>query len=144
MAASTLLVGNLAVYPTGSGSTAVETVGGNSNFPTPTASTTAFASLTLANPTYAPSSTMWVVGYLDGSGHMHLFQANNASSPTIGYPTLQQITQIFQVDSAGNTKAGGYKVFLLPGANSPDQSSPLEVFLDQDAILVYSTNSQFG
>lgn len=145
MAASTLLVGNLAAYPTGSGSSVVESVGGNGNFPAGTAAGAAtFAAVNAATPNYFPSSTVWVIGYMDGSGHMHLFQANNGSTPTIAYPTLTQITQIFQTDSAGASKAGGYRVFVTPGINSPDQSSPESVFLDQDAVLIYTTNSAFG
>jgi hypothetical protein len=145
MAASTLLVGNLSAYPTGSGSSAVETSGGNSNFPAGTAAGAAtFGALSIGTPNYFPSSTVWVVGYMDGTGHMHLFQANNGSTPTIAYPTLTQITQIWQQDSAGNNKSGGFRVYLTPGVNSPDQSSPETVFLDQDAVLIYTTNSAFG
>lgn len=138
-----ILAANLGSYPIVNGAGVLEAAG--SNLPSgTTAGVTAYSSLAAATPNYFPASTVYVVGYIDGTEHARLFAASNTVGATVNYPTLTQITQIFQSDSAGNSKAGGYKVFITPGTNSPDTSSPAEVFLDEDAILLITTNSAFG
>lgn len=138
-----LTVTTLSNYPVGSGSSTVDTAGtglpaGNSSL-----GVSAYSGLALATPNYFPNSTQYIQGYADGSQHNRIFFASNASGANVGLPTLTEISQIFVVDAAGTTKSGGFKVFLTPGLNSPDLSSPATVFLDMDAVLILSS-TQFG
>jgi hypothetical protein len=97
---------------------------------------------------YTVSGTVYVAGYLDGEERGRVFYANNDTgtagvSPEIGLPTLISITQLSQVDNLGNTQYGGYKIVLDFGANSSDYSSPMNLFLDQNAMLIIAS-TQYG
>jgi len=98
------------------------------------------AGLTFTNGVYTPGSTTYVAAYLDGESRAKVFYADGTA---IGVPTLTQIQQVTQVDSAGNSKTGGYYVTLSYQAGSPDATSAnSQIFLDEFAILIYS--GQFG
>lgn len=99
------------------------------------------ASLSFSSNVYTPGSTTYVAGYLDGENRAKLFYTDGTS---IALPTLTSITRISQVDSAGNTKTGGYTVVLSYTAGSPDATSAnSEIFLDEMAILV-TAGTQYG
>ena len=134
-----LTVSPLSNFPNTSGSSTVVAAGnglpaGNSSLGVAT-----YAGLALATPNYFPNSTQFIAGYVDGTEHARLFEPSNASGNVYNLPTLTEITQIFIVDAAGNTKSGGFRVILTPGSGSPDQSSPETVFLDQDAVLILAS-----
>jgi hypothetical protein len=87
-----------------------------------------------------------VAGYLDGEQRAKLF-INSSGTPLNGIanslPVTVSTTQISQVDSAGNTKTGGWKVVInSAAADTTNFSSPQTVFVDQDAwFLVASTSN---
>lgn len=134
-----LTVSPLSNFPNTSGSSTVVSAGnglpaGNSSLGVAT-----YSGLALATPNYFPNSTQFIAGYVDGTEHARLFEPSNAAGNVYNLPTLTEITQIFIVDAAGNTKGGGFRVILTPGSGSPDQSSPETVFLDQDAVLILAS-----
>jgi hypothetical protein len=94
------------------------------------------AGLTFTSGVYTPGSTTYVAGYLDGENRAKLFYTDGSS---IAVPTLTQINQVSIVDSAGNTKTGGFYVELSYAAGSPDATSAnSQIFLDEFAMLIES------
>ena len=87
-----------------------------------------------------------VAGYLDGEQRAKLF-INSSGTPLNGIanslPVTVSTTQITQIDSAGNSKVGGWKVVILPNAlDTTNYSSPQTVFVDQDGwFLIASTSN---
>lgn len=87
-----------------------------------------------------------VAGYLDGEQRSKLF-INSAGTPANGIanslPVTVSTTQITQVDAAGNSKVGGWKVVINPNSlDTTNFSSPQTVFLDQSAwFLIASTSN---
>lgn len=86
----------------------------------------------------------FVAGYLDGEQRAKLF-INSAGTPANGIasslPSTVSTTQITQVDAAGSSKVGGWKVVINPAAvDTTNFSSPQTVFVDQSAwFLIAST-----
>jgi hypothetical protein len=98
------------------------------------------AGLSFSSGVYTPGSTTYVAGYLDGENRSKLFYTDGS---TIAVPTLTTITQVSIVDSAGNTKTGGYYVSLTFAAGSPDATSANgTIFLDEFGLLIES--GQYG
>jgi hypothetical protein len=97
---------------------------------------------TFTNGVYTVSGTVYVAGYVDGEERGRMFLATNVA-PTVGLPTLTSVTQLTAVDNVGVTQYGGYKVSMSPGANSPDYSSTINLFLDENAVLIIAS-TQFG
>lgn len=62
---------------------------------------------------------------------------------TNGFPSTVSVTQVSQVDSAGTTKTGGFKVVIIPAtADTQNSNSPQTVFVDQNAVfLIAATNN---
>jgi hypothetical protein len=97
------------------------------------------AGLTFTSGVYVPGSTIYVAGYLDGENRSKLFFTDGSS---IAVPTLTQITEVSIVDSAGNTKTGGFYVELTYAAGSPDATSANgTIFLDEFALLIESSTA---
>ena len=134
-----LTVCPLSQFPNSSGSSSVVSAGSG----LPSGTVTNFGSLSITSPNYFPNSTQYVAGYMDGTQHARIFIPSNASGNTYPLPTLAEITEIFQTDSAGNNKSGGFRIYLTAGSGSPDQSSPETVFLDPDGILLLAS-TQYG
>lgn len=88
----------------------------------------------------------FVAGYLDGEQRAKLF-INSSGTPLNGIanslPATVSTSQITQIDSAGNSKVGGWKVVIQPNAlDTTNYSSPQTVFVDQDGwFLVASTSN---
>lgn len=94
------------------------------------------AGLSFTSGVYTPGSTTYVAGYLDGENRSKLFYTDGS---TIAVPTLTQVTEVSIVDSAGNTKTGGFYVELAYSAGSPDATSANgTIFLDEFAMLIES------
>lgn len=116
----------------------VTNVGG---YPAFGGATNKIAGLTFTSGVYTPGSTTYVAGYLDGESRAKFFYTDGA---TIALPTLTNITQVSQVDSAGNTKTGAFYVTLSYTAGSQDATSAnSQIYLDEFAILITST-AQYG
>lgn len=87
-----------------------------------------------------------VAGYLDGEQRAKLF-INSSGTPLSGIanslPTTISTTQITQIDSAGNSKTGGWKVVIQSAAvDTVNYSSPQTIFVDPDAwFLIASTSN---
>lgn len=97
------------------------------------------AGLTFSSGVYTPGSTTYVAGYLDGENRSKLFYTDGS---TIAVPTLTQITEVSIVDSAGNTKTGGFYVELTYAAGSPDATSANgTIFLDEFGMLIESSTA---
>lgn len=78
----------------------------------------------------------WIAGYMDGENRAKFFYTDGS---TIALPTLTSVTNVSIVDSAGNTKTGGYNVVLSYAAASPDATSAnSEIFLDPYGLLIYA------
>lgn len=88
----------------------------------------------------------FVAGYLDGEQRAKLF-INASGTPLNGIanslPVTVSTSQITQVDSAGNSKVGSWKVAINTAAvDTTNFSSPQTVFVDQDGwFLIASTNN---
>lgn len=88
----------------------------------------------------------FVAGYLDGEQRAKLF-INASGTPLNGIanslPVTVSTSQITQIDSAGNSKVGGWKVAINTAAvDTTNFSSPQTVFVDQDGwFLIASTNN---
>lgn len=92
------------------------------------------------------SGGQFIAAYFDGEQRAKsYFAPGSATLPAItnGFPSTVKVTQTSIVDSAGNTKTGGFLVQLLPAAaDTTDVNSPQTVYVDADAIfLVASTNN---
>ena len=110
-------------------------------FPAFGGSTGKISGVSFSSNVYTPGSTTYVAAYLDGENRAKFFYTDGA---TIALPTLTTITQISQVDAAGNTKTGSFVVVLAYTAGSQDATSAnSEIFLDEFGILITST-SQYG
>jgi hypothetical protein len=79
--------------------------------------------------------TSYVAGYLDGEGRCKMYYTDGQS---VALPQLVKVTQVSQVDSAGNTKVGGFYLTLGSwAAGSPDSASAnSEVYLDQFGLIL--------
>ncbi len=98
------------------------------------------AGLTFTSGVYTPGSTTYVAAYYDGESRAKVFYTDGS---TIAVPTLTQVTQVSQVDAAGNTKTGAYYVTLSYAAGSPDATSDnTQIYIDEFGVLILS--GQFG
>lgn len=92
------------------------------------------------------SGGQFVAGYLDGEQRAKLF-INSSGAPLNGIanslPVTVSTAQDTIVDSAGNSKVGGWLVKINPAAaDTTSLNSPQTVRVDQDAwFLVASTNN---
>lgn len=91
------------------------------------------------------SGGQYVAGYLDGTQRAKLF-INSSGTPLSGIanslPSTLSVTETTQVDAAGNTKSGGYKVAITVNAlDTVDASSPQTVYVDTDAYFIVGSTS---
>lgn len=88
----------------------------------------------------------FVAGYLDGEQRAKLF-INSSGTPLNGIanslPSTVSTAQISQVDAAGTTKVGAWKVAIQTAAvDTTNYSSPQNIFVDQDGwFLIASTSN---
>lgn len=86
----------------------------------------------------------FVAGYVDGEERGRLFIAPNQAPPVANsLPVTVSVSQTSIVDSAGNTKTGGFKVQINPNAlDTTNASSPMTIYVDQNAqFIIASTNN---
>lgn len=92
------------------------------------------------------SGGQFVAAYFDGEqrGKMY-FAPGSVTLPfvTNGFPSTVSVTQTSIVDSAGNTKTGGFLVKMVPAtADTTNSNSPQTVYVDADAVfLIAATNN---
>lgn len=92
------------------------------------------------------SGGQYVAAYFDGEQRAKsYFAAGSVSAPFVanGFPSTVSVTQTSIVDSAGNTKTGGFLVKITPAAaDTTNSNSPQTVYVDQNAVfLIASTNN---
>lgn len=97
------------------------------------------SSFTFTNGVSLTNAGSFIAGYMDAENRAKFFYTD--ATPT-ALPTLVSVTQISQVDSAGNTKTGSYLVQLSFSASSPDATSAnSEIFLDVSGLLIKASTS---
>lgn len=90
------------------------------------------------------SGGQFVAGYVDAAGVSKLYiTTGGAPSVANSLPSTVSTAQTTQVDSAGTSKVGGWVVKIAAAAaDTTNISSPLNVYLDQEAyFIVASTNN---
>lgn len=97
------------------------------------------SSFTYTNGVSTTNAGSFIAGYMDAENRAKFFYTD--ATPT-ALPTLVSVSQVSQVDSAGNTKTGGFLVTLSYSAGSPDATSAnSEIFLDQSGLLIKASTS---
>lgn len=100
------------------------------------------SSFTFTNGVSTTNAGNYIAGYMDGENRAKFFYTDGS---TVALPKLVSVKQVSIVDSAGNTKTGGFYVTLGSwSSTSPDASSAnSEIFLDQSGLLLQAGTS-FG
>jgi hypothetical protein len=90
------------------------------------------------------SGGQFVAAYIDGEQRGKTFLAPASSAPAVAntLPVTVSTAQTSIVDSAGNSKAGGWLIKISPAAaDVVNSASPQNIYVDNSAVFVIATTN---